>query len=358
MGTNSKKAEYCVISECYAAKAMYAKTELEKYIYQLTGCAAGGTAGRRITFTLRLAPECEELGEEGYGIRMTDGGQAVCISAFCEQGLLYGVYGLLDEFYGVGFYFSGDAIPQRKAPLPLLDIDVCRVPEQQVRGVLPWTNFPQSATSYSLQDWSFIIDQAARMRMNFLNIHNYSGELGHNEIFHNILLNGEMSRNWNATAAKPHAWGMKGWDVNQYRFGGREVFDDYDFGADAALHNDCLPNIDVFRKGSSEFAAILQHAHRRGVKIGLGIDLNLVPSDYNGAADDATLAQARIDQIISDYPTLDYLLLYRSENAPNFEVWNCAFQHTYQTVKARAANIRIAVSGWGLDPDTDRKSVV
>ena len=351
-----REAVYCVENKAAGDKARYAQTELIKYILLLTGEHADrercGEEDYRIAFRLELCGADRGLGEEGYEIHTREQGKEVVLQAETEQGLLYGVYGLLSDHYGVGFYFSGDAVPQEKKPLPLCEIEDRRIPEQYIRGVLPWTNFPQSATSYSFQDWIYMIDQMTRMRMNFINIHNYNGEFGHNEIFHNILVNGKMSRNWNATVSKPHAWGMKGWKVKEYLFGGSEVYDDYDFGADATLHNDCLENEEVFRKGSSQFAFIIRYAHTRGVKIGLGLDLNLVMGDYGQAADDFSVVDARIHQITTDYSGLDYLLLYRSENSPDFRVWNRAFYRTYNALKEKAPNIRIAVSGWGLDPDT------
>lgn len=351
-----RESVYCVENKATGDKARYAQTKLIKYILLLTGEHADrercGEEDYRIAFRLELCGADRGLGEEGYEIHTGEQGKEVVLQAETEQGLLYGVYGLLSDHYGVGFYFSGDAVPQEKKPLPLCEIEDRRIPEQYIRGVLPWTNFPQSATSYSFQDWIYMIDQMTRMRMNFINIHNYNGEFGHNEIFHNILVNGKMSRNWNATVSKPHAWGMKGWKVKEYLFGGSEVYDDYDFGADATLHNDCLENEEVFRKGSSKFAFIIRYAHTRGVKIGLGLDLNLVMGDYGQAADDFSVVDARIHQITTDYSGLDYLLLYRSENSPDFRVWNRAFYRTYNALKEKAPNIRIAVSGWGLDPDT------
>ncbi|MCI5648720.1 MAG: hypothetical protein MR332_04695 [Fusicatenibacter sp.] len=354
--STEKKTEYCVVCKAHGQMAEYAKTELEKYIYLLTGETADAAkcvnTAYRIVFTLEISEKKKELGAEGYVIRTEDHGKRVLILAETEQGLLYGVYGLLSDHYGIGFYFSGDAIPEKKKPLPLLEITETKVPEQYIRGVLPWMNFPQSSTSYSLKDWMYIIDQMARMRMNFINIHNYNGEFGHNEMFHNYMLDGKMSRNWNATVSKPHAWGIKGWKVDEYLFGGKEVFDDYDFGADAALHNDCLDNPEVFQKGSSEMAFVIRYAHTRGVKIGLGLDWNLIMGEEGQKADDFRVVDARIHQIITDYPDLDYLLLYRSENSPNFHVWNRAFYRAYETFREKASNTRIAVSGWGLDPDT------
>ena len=206
--------------------------------------------------------------------------ETLVIAGSDEVGCLYGVYGLLEDYYEVAFYLGGDVLPDRKTPLRLPDVDERKKPAVAIRGFLPWTNFPQSATSYSWQDWKFILDQMAKMRMNFLHIHNYNGEASHNEMFHNVIYNGITPRVWMATARSGHAWGGRpGWDPNQYRFGASDLFDDYDFGADCARHNENLSNEDAFRKGVSEFQKVIAYAHTRGVKIGLGLDIDLLPPE-------------------------------------------------------------------------------
>lgn len=72
-----------------------------------------------------------------------------------------------------------------KGHLPVIN-DV-RTPQMRIRGFLPWTNFPQSATIYSWNDWRYVIDQAAKMRMNFIMIHNYNGFVDIMKLF--IILN-------------------------------------------------------------------------------------------------------------------------------------------------------------------------
>ena len=49
------------------------------------------------------------------------------------------------------------------------------------------------------------------------------------------------------------------------------------------------------------------------MKVGLGLDINLIPDDYQAKADDPGVVAARVDQIASDYPDLDYLLCFQSE---------------------------------------------
>ena len=175
-------------------------------------------------------------GAQGYVLKTlpANGKPALAIVGGDEVGCLYGVYGLLEDHYGMGFYLGGDVLPERKTTLGVVTVDERKTPAVAIRGFLPWTNFPQSATSYSWQDWRFIIDQMAKMRMNFLHIHNYNGDHEHNEMFHNFTLHGVTSRVWMPTARTGHRWSMPGWDVTKYRFGAGDLFDDYDYGADCA----------------------------------------------------------------------------------------------------------------------------
>lgn len=58
-----------------------------------------------------------------------------------------------------------------------------RCPRQKIRGILPWTNFPQSATVYSMQDWKYILEQMARMRLNFSMLKNVTEFRGQKSLF-------------------------------------------------------------------------------------------------------------------------------------------------------------------------------
>ncbi len=371
----------------------YAARELQRYLYQVSGSfLAIETAspdaklsgcvfvlGRRESNPLiaRLADEGQiqisesDPGPQGYVLKKV--GQAsrlplpgeskstemLVIAGSDEVGCLYGVYGLLEDYYGVGFYLGGDVLPDKKSPLRLPEVNERKKPAVAIRGFLPWTNFPQSATSYSWEDWKFIIDQMAKMRMNFLHIHNYNGEAGHNEMFHNVVHDGITPRVWMATARSGHAWGGRpGLAPDKYLFGASDLFDDYDFGADCARHNESLSNKQAFRKGVSEFQKVIAYAHTRGVKIGLGLDIDLLPpelSEKKIKADDPVLVRNRIGQVITDYPDLDYLLCFQSESIfsdkPRYKVWHNIFDAFYKAIKERAPQIRVAVAGWGISAE-------
>lgn len=354
----------------------YAVKELQRYMYQLSGkwleivpdsvpCndpafIVGRTASNRLIAELdargMIGLPDTPTGEQGYVLKTieSNGKSCLVIAGQSETGVLYGVYGLLQDHYHVGFYFSGDVLPDTKQAFRLPVVDEQKSPSMYIRGFLPWTNFPQSATSYSWNDWKFIIDQTAKMRMNFILVHNYNGELGHNEPFHNFEYRGYLSRVWMPTVRTGHKWSSPGWDVNEYLFGASGFFDDYDFSSECALHNENLTNEQVFRKGVSLFQKVIAYAHLRGVKIGLGLDINLIMPDYHTTPDDPEVIEARVDQIVTDYPDLDYLFCFQSENVGKdtvfFNTWKKIFDGFYGGVKKRNPRTRLAVSGWGLNP--------
>lgn len=354
----------------------YAVKELQRYMYQLSGkwleiipdsvsCddpvfIVGYPASNKLIAEfdekemIRLPATPGE--EQGYILKTIErkGKSCLIIAGQSEIGVLYGVYGLLQDHYHIGFYFSGDVLPDTKQAFTLPVVDEQKIPSMYIRGFLPWTNFPQSATSYSWNDWKFIIDQTAKMRMNFILVHNYNGELGHNEPFHNFEYQEYLSRVWMPTARTGHKWSSPGWDVNQYLFGASGFFDDYDFGSECALHNENLTNEQVFRKGVSLFQKVIAYAHSRGVKIGLGLDINLIMPDYQTTPDDPEVIASRVDQIVTDYPDLDYLFCFQSENVGKdtvfFNTWKKIFDGFYEGVKKRNPRTQLAVSGWGLNP--------
>lgn len=362
-----------------SAVEKYAVKELQRYIYQISGewleiipdsvpCddpvfIVGTPSSNRLITELdakgmiRLPDDDDTpAGEQGYILKTMegDGKSSLVIAGQNEIGVLYGVYGLLQDHYRIGFYFSGDVLPDKKQAFRLPVVDELKIPAMYIRGFLPWTNFPQSATSYSWNDWKYIIDQAAKMRMNFILVHNYNGELGHNEPFHNFAYRGYLSRVWMPTAGTGHKWSSPGWDVNKYLFGASSFFDDYDFGSECGLHNENLSNEEVFWKGVSLFQKVIDYAHSRGVKIGLGLDIDLIMPEYNTTADDPEVIAARVDQVVTDYPDLDYLFCFQSENVGKdslfYNVWKKIFDGFYEGVKKRSPRTRVAVSGWGLDP--------
>ncbi|HEX7261432.1 MAG TPA: glycoside hydrolase family 20 zincin-like fold domain-containing protein, partial [Luteolibacter sp.] len=187
----------------------YASQELQRYLYLVTGTKLEIREGGKGAFV--LDQRADVPGPQGYSLKRD--GETVTIAGSDAEGVLYGVYGLLEDHYGIGFYLGGDVLPEGRLPLMPATLDETKKPLVAVRGILPWSNFPQSPSSYSWSDWKFIIDQMGKMRLNLLNIHNYNCQ-GHNEMFHNWTFDGWTSRSWMPSAKSGHAWDGPGWDVN------------------------------------------------------------------------------------------------------------------------------------------------
>src|ERR1043166_2782245 len=354
----------------------YAAKELQRYLYQLSGTwleiVTGAVEVRHPSFIIgqrhshpiikRLVADGHLLvapndpGPQGYVIKTGRyaGFPATVLAGSDDTGCLYAAYGLLSDHYHVGFFFSGDVLPEQKSPLKWLNVDERKAPAIAIRGLLPWSNFPQSSASYSWEDWKFIIDQMARMRLNLLHIHNYSGERGYNEMFANFTLDGYTARGAFATARSGHVWHGPSWQPSEYLLRAGDLFDDYDFGADCSLHNEGLSNEQVSRKGVSLFQKIIAYAHSRGVRVALGLDIDVIPTDYKRKAHEPRVIAARAEQISADYPDLDFLVCFQSEEVNKdekfFGTWRNTFMGFYKAMKLRAPATRLAVSGWGLEP--------
>ena len=354
----------------------YAASELQRYFYQLTGRVLeiekkADPAEVDVVLTTLDHPLIHQWkengllsiptppGSQGYAIKTVKkrGKRVLLIAGADECGLLYGVYGLLEDHLGIRFYMSGVVLPEKKVK-SIPAIDDIRSPKMAIRGILPWTNFPQSATVYSWNDWKFVIDHAAKMRMNFIMIHNYNGFCGHNEIFHNFEYNGYLSRGWMPTVKTGHGWCCPPWDINEYRFGASELYDDYDWGGDYGLHNETLTNAQIQDKGETLFRKVIKYAHQRGVKIGLGLDIDVILPEYQTSADDGGVIEAQTRRLSQQYPDLDYLLCFQSEGSKDsvfYAKWQRVFDGFYSKMKQYAPSTRIAVSGWGMTAESVAK---
>jgi len=268
-----------------------------------------------------------------------------------EVGTLHGVYGLLDDHYGVGFYFSGDVLPPKRERFEWVAVDERKKPAYAVRGITPWNAYPQGFDYYAWEDWTFVIDQMAKMRLNLLVIHNYTG-YGGNDVFHNFCHQGFWSRVRSHTIARGGHWIKPAGNVHQLPFGAADLFDDYDYAGFHALHNESLTNEQVFRKGSTLFQRLLDHARRRGVQVALIVDINTLANGYPRGLDPSSLEviDARLDQLLNDYPHLDYLLFCargQMKDSPAGEKWIKAFVHAFERIKRERPGMRLGAMDWG-----------
>ena len=158
--------------------------------------------------------------------------------------------------------------------------------------------------------------------------------------------------------------GGPAWNPWEYRFKGRDLMDDCDFGAEAMIHGESFSNEELFARGVTMFQRVIAYAHTRGVKIALGTDVNLTLKGNAERADgvqrgkmaaEPALVKARIGQVIRDYPNLDYFIAFSWEGMPKtaetLPSWEGIVKLMRQELKEKAPGIGLAVSSWGLPPE-------
>lgn len=352
-----------------------AARELQRYLWQVTGTfleiitKQDVTPGSFLVGQRQSNPLIEKLavegkinisdkdpGKQGYILKRTTlDDKPVLVIAGCDaEGCLYGVYGLLEDSFGLTFGLAGDVLPDDRKSLDIPSLDERHAPSVAVRGILPWSNWPQTTTSYSWADWTSVIDQMAKMRMNLLMVHNYADEL-----YHNVPIEGKLPRVYLPHTKSGYMIGHPAWIPWAYRFKGRDLIDDCSFGAESSLHGESFSNEEAYARGVAMFRRVIDYAHTRGVRIALGVDINDTVKG-KGKLNDAQRAKlalepdfvkARVDQLINDYPELDYFVAFCSEGVSQIKdtapEWTRAIRYIRDEFKKRAPGIKLAIAGWG-----------
>ncbi len=88
------------------------------------------------------------------------------------------------------------------------------------------------------------------------------------------------------------------------------------------------------------------------------MDINLIPDAYQAKADDPEVVAARVDQIASDYPDLDYLLCFQSEGIQKepkqWDAWRRIFKGFYAGPEGPVVRYAIGSGRLGTEPRVDR----
>ena len=126
-----------VVGRHASAMEQYAAAELQRYLYQLSRTLLqikAETAGdrqpalvvgqvrtnsllERLAAAGQLKVSEKEPGPQGYVLKRlaVEGRPLLVIAGSDAVGCLYGVYGLLEDHCGVGFYLGGDVLPEKRA---------------------------------------------------------------------------------------------------------------------------------------------------------------------------------------------------------------------------------------------------
>ena len=217
---------------------------------------------------------CAQLGDrmpdvpESYVVTTNEiaGNNCGLILGADPSGLVYGVYGLLRQL-GVGFYLSGDTIPERKnIPFSFSEWDVADRPLVPTRIVFNWHNFLSGCSTWNAEHWRQWIIQSQKMGYNAVMVHAYGNNPMAGFEFRGVqkpvgyLSSTRVGRDW----ATNH--------VNDVRrlFGGA-VFDTPVFGCDAAVGGTDLERTQAARSLMSEAFVT---AEARGVDVFFAVDVD------------------------------------------------------------------------------------
>lgn len=321
---------------------------------------------------VRLAPDDEGLGDEGYAIATAGKGKdlRVTVQGRTPLGVLHGAYRLLRE-YGFGFYFDGDAVPPR--PPRTLAVPALRAaPVFAIRGSLPWYNFLNSPTTWDDQDFRFFADQIIRSGQNFIGFHTYDHEPFGAYEYDGQVLGGEPLR-----TTESSVWGTSPLAVDDFGFGSGRLFPGKFWGSDVARQPGRREERIAAQKAL--LARGLAYASARGVKTCLGFEVHGDPTDPR----EQRRFRARFLQLLRDYPMLDYVWLWQgearsmegttppplhSQGGRVYRQWEQAFAYTgsparrwegmrvayygllaQRLLDSQAPGVKLVLSGWGGD---------
>lgn len=328
-----------IIGERATDRERFAAAELRRYLYLATGERAeistepGGRSDSPTFFlgTTESNPRLSALAteesfdiptaHESYTIRTTGDSTAIAVIGGDPQGVVYGVYRLLEVGYGIRFYLGRDAVGPRR-PFHLPDLNVAERPTVARRGLLPWHDFLCGPSGYSYEDFRRYLDQMLKMRMNTLVLHNYAGGYPGrdiNEPFMSFEYRGVGYDGYLDTSVDNQRWGLATTTADTMAFRAGDLMPYDVMASDAARLTRDQPESrhNTFAKAKAMMRQIISYAKSRGIEIVLGTDFDLVPLALVEAGCDPLEAEtlfARIDDVVNTYPTLSYLQLYYSES--------------------------------------------
>lgn len=155
--------------------AQYAVRELRHFLekYSCLEIVEHPRAERQICLAVddRMSPCSSRI----RGEAADDGIPIITITGADESSLLNGVYRLLGKM-GIRFCLDGDSLPGRLDLCAADNLDETFHPFCRNRGIRQHINFPMDISSYSLRDAQEYIRNLARIGMNAVTFHSYTGQ--------------------------------------------------------------------------------------------------------------------------------------------------------------------------------------
>jgi len=381
--------------------------EIRRYLYVRTGLMAEliradklpagyqtyiivGTLGTNLIHSLSEKEESDKMfsdlhkQEFNIGTRSTSKGKLHVIVGGDDVGTLYGAYKFI-EAMGVRFYLDGDVIPDEKLDFTTIIVNEKGKPLFELRGLLPFHDFPEGPDWWNVDDYEAIIAQLPKLRMNFFGLHTYPEGgvgpeptvwIGEKENFND---RGEVTFSYPSTYNNTfrNAWGYKPKTTGDYAFGAGRIFECDTFGA--AVQKNLLPwpktplqYNQLFNHTAQMLNEVFKLAHLLGIRTCVGTEAPLIVPDllreklqtegksYRDKNVIKEIYEGIFCRIMDSYP-IDYYWLW----TPEGWTWRGAADSTvrnteddiltaYEALKESKAKFHLATCGWVLGPPKDR----
>lgn len=362
-----------------------AAREVQRYVYLRTGTllALSTHAPTGPAIVLRLDPALERS-----QYRLKTDGSLLSIAGGSDVSVLYGAYAFAEEL-GVRFYLHGDVLPDRRVPFALPVLDETGTPAFEIRGILPFHDFPEGPDLWAADDYKAVLTQMVKLRMNFLGLHTYT-ECGWGSeptawlgLPADVQANGDPTFSYAAHyfSTAREASGHQPRRVTDMVFGGSLLFETDPWGP--PVMQGLMPQgrtleekNRLFVRAADLLRDVFTYAHQFGVRTCVGTEIpltdpeRLLPHELRAhlaarglaVTDRATLKELYKGTFLRAqrvYP-LDYYWLWTPESwrSPRPEAETRATLEDLETAAEAAREVQapftLATAGWVLGPAHDR----
>jgi hypothetical protein len=354
------------------ANVKLAAREIRRYVYLRTGTLLpiATRSGQGRVIVLQTDPALKE-----QTCRLKTDGSVLTISGGGDVGVLYGAY-IFAEKLGVRFQIDGDVISDARVPLALPMLDELHQPLFELRGLLPFHDFPEGPDWWTLDDWKLVVSQMAKMRMNFIGLHTYpfqNKDLGPEPTVwiglpEDVNADGSVKRSdvtgW-YTTQKFQPYGCYSPEkTSAFGFGGAEVFPSDNHGSEVNGPDDFpfpktpAASVALIDRTGKMLRAAFEEARRLGIKTCVGTESPLDIPDVVKARvkergmkpEDSLTIQKLYEgmflRIQRAYP-IDFYWIWGHEGEIDQARFITNLQCARTALRASKAPFALGICGWG-----------
>lgn len=391
-------------------ESMAAK-ELRRYLYLHTGHLAQISTAKQMPADNELiivtsrpheilktldAEPLAPLKDQAFQLKSVQQGERklLIIAGGNDFGTLYGVYHLMESL-GFQFHLHGDTVPDQQNDFKITELDEKYSPLFELRGILPFHDFPEGPDWWNTNDYKFYLAQMAKMKMNFIGLHCYpdvpwgpepSVWMGLPEdVNHDGTVKFSYPASYHTTerlngygedaGSTKRWWGYSSLATTNFTAGASQLFNADNYGATClgdVLYRDLTPDTSnqLFNRVGKLFNDVFTYAKNLGIKTALGTETPLAlpvaltehikAKGLDPEAPDTRrqVYEGMMKRISLAHP-LDYYWAWTPESwlnpVPEDMVKKTIAEFTMasQAIDKIDANFQFATCGWALGPAQD-----